>query len=390
MTEHLCAREISRYLIEDAGTGERGHARHCAACRAELNRVETPLAAFRAAVRRWSEMAEAECLLWTVNFEAAQTAQADDHLARLLLPAALNTPWWRALAANLRDWIHPAALPPLRVTSRPVAVREIWGLYGRQKKSWLFSLAFQSAVVLLLFTVFASHRVQEKVAHFIPLISPDLAPTQPKAEMRQSGGGGGGDRSSVQASKGRAPKPALKQFTPPAAVAHNLVPKLTMEPALIAPPDVQLPNVASSAYGDPLAQLGVSSNGPGSRGGIGSGTGGGIGPGRGAGFGPGVGGGIGGGVYRAGAGISAPVLLTKVEPEYSEEARKVKIQGTVILYVEVDPTGHARNVRVVQSLGLGLDEKAIEAVSKWKFRPGYKDGRPVTVMATIEVNFRLL
>jgi TonB family protein len=91
-----------------------------------------------------------------------------------------------------------------------------------------------------------------------------------------------------------------------------------------------------------------------------------------------------------GGGVSAPALLYKVEPEYSEEARKAKYQGTVTLYVEVDPNGQARNIRVVRSLGLGLDEKAIEAVMKWKFRPGTKDGRPVAVAATIEVNFRLL
>ena len=60
------------------------------------------------------------------------------------------------------------------------------------------------------------------------------------------------------------------------------------------------------------------------------------------------------------------------------------------MYVEVDPSGRAVNPRIVHSLGLGLDEKAIEAIRKWKFRPGYKDGKPVTVAATIEVNFRLL
>ena len=79
-----------------------------------------------------------------------------------------------------------------------------------------------------------------------------------------------------------------------------------------------------------------------------------------------------------------------MEPEYSEEARKAKYQGTVLLYVEVDPSGKATNMRVLRSLGLGLDEKAMEAVKKWKFKPGYKDGKPVTVAATIEVNFRLL
>jgi TonB family protein len=97
----------------------------------------------------------------------------------------------------------------------------------------------------------------------------------------------------------------------------------------------------------------------------------------------------GGSVYRVGGGVSAPALIHKVEPKYSEEARKAKYQGTVILYVEISPDGRAVNPRVVRSLGLGLDENAIEAVRKWKFRPGYKDGKAVTVVAQIEVNFRL-
>jgi TonB family protein len=88
--------------------------------------------------------------------------------------------------------------------------------------------------------------------------------------------------------------------------------------------------------------------------------------------------------------VSAPSLIYKVEPEYSEEARKAKYQGVVVLYVEVDPGGRAGNLRVLNSLGLGLDEKAIDAVRKWRFRPGYKDGKPVTVVAIVEVNFRLL
>jgi len=95
-------------------------------------------------------------------------------------------------------------------------------------------------------------------------------------------------------------------------------------------------------------------------------------------------------VYKVGNGTSAPVVLFKKEPEYSEEARKAKYQGTVVLYIEVDPSGRAVNERVVRSLGLGLDEKAMEAVRQWKFKPGYRNGKPVTVAATIEVNFRLL
>jgi TonB family protein len=90
------------------------------------------------------------------------------------------------------------------------------------------------------------------------------------------------------------------------------------------------------------------------------------------------------------SGVSAPVLLYKTEPEYTEEARAAKYQGTVLVYVEVGTDGYAHNIQVVRGLGLGLDEKAIEAVSKWKFKPGQKEGQPVVVQATIEVNFRLL
>jgi TonB family protein len=225
---------------------------------------------------------------------------------------------------------------------------------------------------------------------FTPIdLAPPIADLAPKKDTMQ-GGGGGGDRSPLPASKGRLPKPALRQFTPPTQVYNNLNPKLAMEPTIIAPPDVNLPNVNMPNYGDPLAKIGPLSNGPGSGGGIGSGSGGGVGSGKGGGFGPGEGGGFGGGVFRVGGGVSAPVLLFKKEPEYSEEARKAKYQGTVVLYVEVTEDGKAANMRVLRSLGLGLDEKAMEAVRQWKFKPGYKDGRPVKVAATIEVNFRLL
>jgi TonB family protein len=161
-----------------------------------------------------------------------------------------------------------------------------------------------------------------------------------------------------------------------------------MVPSIIAPDDV--PNIQANNYGDPLSHLGIPSNGIGSGGGIGTGENGGVGSGYGPGVGPGSGGGFNGGVYRIGGGVSAPGVLSKVEPEYSEEARKAKWQGTVVVSVIVDEVGRPRNVRVLRSLGLGLDQKAVEAVSQWKFKPGLKDGKPVPVFATIEVNFRLL
>jgi TonB family protein len=94
--------------------------------------------------------------------------------------------------------------------------------------------------------------------------------------------------------------------------------------------------------------------------------------------------------YRVGGGVSAPIVLLKRDPEYTEAARAAKFQGTVLLGVEIGPDGLAHNIRVVRSLGLGLDEKAMEAVTTWHFKPGTKDGEPVTVAANIEVNFRLL
>lgn len=97
-----------------------------------------------------------------------------------------------------------------------------------------------------------------------------------------------------------------------------------------------------------------------------------------------------GGVYRIGGSVSPPTPIFKVEPEYSEEARKAKIEGTMVLAIIVDQEGRPRNIRVVQSLGMGLDEKAIEAVSKWRFRPARKDGKAVAVHANVEVNFRSL
>src|SRR5438445_10618055 len=115
-----------------------------------------------------------------------------------------------------------------------------------------------------------------------------------------------------------------------------------MEPTLIRPTDVSLPDNNLPVWGDPLGKIGPPSNGPGSGGGIGSGSGGGVGSGKGAGFGPGEGGGMGGGVYRVGGGVSAPAVLFKIDPEYSEEARKAKYSGTVVLYIEVDQTGHAK------------------------------------------------
>lgn len=96
------------------------------------------------------------------------------------------------------------------------------------------------------------------------------------------------------------------------------------------------------------------------------------------------------GVYSVGNGVSRPEVIAKVDPEYSEEARAAKYSGSVMLSVVINPDGKAENIQIVKPLGMGLDEKAIEAVEKWRFKPGMNNGVPVNVRAQIEVNFRTL
>ena len=316
----------------------------------------------------------------------------DDHLSRLLAPEAAEIPWFKSLYQNISELINPPKLPPLVLTSQPVAVKDIWGQYQRNPRSQAISVAIHAVVISLMLFVFTNKTVQRAVKNSVNMIDPNITPYQPDMKPKakaMGGGGGGGDRSIIPVSKGKLPKPSMKQFVPP-MIATNEHPKLTMDPSIIAPPDTPLPNVNMPNWGDPLARMGTPSNGTGSGAGMGSGSGGGVGSGKGGGFGPGEGGGVGGGVFRVGGGVSQPAVLYKVDPEYSEEARKAKYSGTVLLSVVVDIDGKARDIRVVKSLGMGLDEKAVEAVQKWKFKPGMKGGAAVNVRATIEVNFRLL
>jgi TonB family protein len=131
------------------------------------------------------------------------------------------------------------------------------------------------------------------------------------------------------------------------------------------------------------------SNGTGSGGGIGNGRGTGVGFGTGAGFGPGEGGGFGNDIFRVGGGVTAPREIYAPDPEYSEQARKAKYQGTVLLWVVIGADGRIHDVHVQRSVGMGLDEKAVDAVRNWRFEPARKDGRAVAVQINIEVNFRL-
>jgi TonB family protein len=94
-------------------------------------------------------------------------------------------------------------------------------------------------------------------------------------------------------------------------------------------------------------------------------------------------------VYRVGDGVTAPVPTERQEPQYTKEAKDAGVEGTVVLKVEITSEGLVENVKVVKSLQPDLDEQAVKAAKAWKFKPGMKDGKPVRVQATVEINFRL-
>lgn len=300
---------------------------------------------------------------------------------------------WSSLKSNLRDVFFPEKLPPLHLTSRPVRVRDIWGEYNNTKRGTAGTLALHLALIsgLIAYSLWPHHPAEQQKQQIVDLVAPDISVYQPVIKPQEmGGGGGGGDRAKVEAPAGKLPKVAREQFTPPAVVMRNNKPKLPVEPSVVLPPEIKLASANVPTLGLPMSKIeGPASNGIGSGSGIGSGMGGGVGSGIGAGVGPGEGGGTGGGIYRIGGSVSPPRVLYQPDPEYTEEARKAKYQGVCVIWLIVGPDGHPRDVRVARTLGMGLDQKAIEAVRQWKFDPAKKDGKPVAVQLNVEVNFRL-
>jgi periplasmic protein TonB len=285
---------------------------------------------------------------------------------------------------------------PLQSASEPATLTTLfgegYGLSRTRRSSFVLSfLGHMLAIAVFLaagrFVAVHHHEIRQQVIGIVAEVSPYILPP---AATKAGGGGGGGDRDKLQASKGTLPRFSREQLAPPAVVVRNENPKLPVEPTVVVPPEIHLPMPQIGPLGDPLSSiLGPPSSGTGSGGGIGSGSGGGVGSGRGPGVGPGWGGGIGGGAYRVGGGVTAPRVIYAPDPEFSEEARKTKFQGMVVLWVIVGPDGRTHDIRVYRSLGMGLDEKAIEAIRQWIFEPGRKDGIPVAVQVNVEVNFRL-
>jgi len=215
------------------------------------------------------------------------------------------------------------------------------------------------------------------------------APPPPKilpAPKVAHGGGGGGLRQPVEVNKGVPPVVVSKvQLAAPKLKIDN--PKLAIQPTTtVLLPDQ--PKMANLGVSD-SPQIKLASQGTGSGGSFGHGLGGGFGAGKGNGVGAGAGGGYGGGLMSVGGGVSAPSVVHSVQPEFTEEARQSSFQGQCSIQLIVDAQGNPQNVHVTKHLGMGLDEKAIEAVRQYRFKPATYDGHPVAVQIVVEVEFHL-
>ncbi|HTS68044.1 MAG TPA: energy transducer TonB [Terriglobia bacterium] len=288
----------------------------------------------------------------------------------------------------------PIRVPPdQQGISRPVLVRDLWQDFPQNPFSWANSALIHLLALAAMVLPFALRQVLKPVP--LPKTPLDLTrlvfkmPPLHGRDEETHGGGGGGAREPLPASRGALPPFARTQFTPPEVVIPKVA-ALTMPATLVGPPELTLPAMKlDMPWGDPQGLTGPLSQGPGVRGGIGDGTGTGVGPGGGGGAGPGAGGGCCGNVFTVGSGISEPIAIYSPEPAYSDEARKAKFQGIVLLWIVVDAQGNVRNVQVAKALGMGLDEEAVKTVSSWRFKPALRQGVPVPVQVQVEVSFRL-
>ncbi len=264
-------------------------------------------------------------------------------------------------------------------------------MYSSSARSTIISgVLHGAAIALILLLTGVKPSAPPKRDHITLLTPLDVLKYEVSVPQRDDSGGGGGTHALTPASIGNLPRRATKQFLAPMVKPEAANPILTFEPTIIANPEIAIAQLNLAQFGDPHGANGPLSGGPGRGSGIGDGDDTGVGPGKGPGAGPGRDGGV--SAIRSGfqGATTEPVLLWKAEPEYSEEARKAKVQGSVMIRAEIDARGQIQNPAVSQSLGLGLDERAVEAVRKWRFRPGTRNGKPVTTSTLIQVTFRLL
>lgn len=315
-----------------------------------------------------------------------------------------KTPFsWREFWVDLfTSFRNPLFIPSVFSNPDELALERAQGR-TRKEEAWLFSILTHGAVVLLIFLMV---RVAEKPApkneDVVFVNNPIVSPFE--GDGRDGGGGGGGGKNQpAPPATGRMPETTRVQMIPPDP--ENPKPLMPAEDLMAQVPSVQMPidipQDQSLPIGDITAPPNHSmSSGPGSGGGIGTGRGTGVGSGTGAGVGPGSGGGMGGGSgggigsgvgpYVVGNGVKPPEILAKPLPNYTEEARKARAEGVVMIEAIIRKDGSVDSFKVLRGLGYGLDESAINTIAtKWRFKAGSLNGVPVDVRANIEVTFRL-
>jgi periplasmic protein TonB len=263
-------------------------------------------------------------------------------------------------------------------------------------RAFALSSTLHAAFIAVIIAIATVNIAPEVVA----LNRDDHPPTMQMVFLATPGPGGGGGGGGLQQP---APPPKAKLegrrkisspivAKPPEPIAPP--PRPVLE-AKAPPPPIVAPIATMPA--DKESRVGVAeetkveapSNGPGKGGGAGSGTGAGVGPGDGSGVGPGAGGGFGGGPYRPGSGITPPRLVLEVKADYTEEARRRGLAGEVVLEIVVRSDGTTGDVKVLQGLGSGLNERAVDAVRRWRFEPAQRLGKPVDVFVEVAVEFKL-
>jgi TonB family protein len=292
---------------------------------------------------------------------------------------------------NLKDTLFPSKLPPLHLTSHPVAVADPLAVQRDPTSSTISFVMHVIVITTVLWVALNVHKsvVVPKKEVIIPLTFKPFIPMTVPAPKVMGGGGGGGARQIVEPVKGHVP-PMVRQPTVAPQILKIDHPMLAAPAAVQMPQAIKIPDNAMLNMGAPNSpQIALASQGSGSGSGFGQGMGGGIGAGHGGGIGAGTGGGYGGGIMSVGAGVSAPQLIHQVQPEFTDEARQAKYEGVVEIQLIVDSNGNPENIAIVRHLGMGLDQKAIDAVRQYKFRPAMYQGHAVPVRLMVDVAFHL-
>jgi len=305
----------------------------------------------------------------------AKTGTAPQHLEQRLLARLTQA----AEAEQRMPNILPHEMWVSRASSESLFTSAARMVPQRSAASTWTALGLHAAVILLLAVLIGKH--VQLAAPTPKTMTALLAPVPPPlAPSKTAIGGGGGHHDLAPVTQGHLPRLATEQIVPPKA-PPTLAPRLAAEPSVVVQKDLRMADMKAPDIGAPSSTLKGFSLGNGSGTGIGSGNGGGIGPGS--------GGNTGGGIFHVGGGVSQPIVKYSVEPEFSEEARKAKFSGNVLVYLIINEEGLPDHVRCLRDVGMGLCDKAIDAVSQYRFVPAKKDGKPVKVDMNIEVNFNI-